>query len=125
VEDRRLSLLDQWANGILRAAQSGALGGKKPIQIHGVETVRGPRAGALEILAGFDAGRLLSVLSANDSALHRQFVPWDFCGEPSVYMAGRYVRLEAGWPDVLAEKDIQLSDVGQFPKGAGLPAATR
>jgi hypothetical protein len=102
----------------MEAARAGRLG-KKPIEVYQIETVRGPRAGALEILAGFDAGRLLSVLGANDSALHRQFVPWDFTGEPSVYMAGRYVRLEAGWPDALAEKDIKLTDVGQFPKGGG------
>jgi hypothetical protein len=120
--DRRISLLTDWANRISQAALSGALaGGRKPdsLAIHAVETVRGPRAGALEIHAGLDAGRLLRLLSANDYALHRQFVPWPFAGRPAVYMSGRYVRLEAGWPDALAEKNIKLSDIGQYPHGGG------
>ena len=118
----RLSLLNQWANSIFRAAGEGMLTGTRkpqPIKIYSIETVSGPRAGALEILAGLDAGRLLKILSGDDYAIHRQFVPWDFIGQPSVFMSGRYVRLEAGWPDGMAEKDIPLSDVGQYPKHGG------
>lgn len=117
--DRRTSYLEQWAQSLWRAAQAGALGGKKPLQIHGIDMVRGPRAGALEILAGLDAGRLLDALKSHDFALHRQFVPWQFTGQPSVFMSGRHVRLEAGWPDDLAEKNIRLSDIGQHPKEGG------
>jgi DNA segregation ATPase FtsK/SpoIIIE-like protein len=120
IVDRRPAHLEAWAQTLWRAAQTaGALGGKKPIQIHAIDMVCGPRAGALEILAGLDAGRLLDVLRKNDCALHRQFVPWPFIGQPSVFMSGRYVRLEAGWPDAMAEKDIKLSDIGQNPKEGG------
>lgn len=118
-KELRLSLLGDWAVSVAQAATAGALSGGKPLSIRAVETVRGPRAGALEIDAGLDAGKLLRALTADDCALHRQFVPWAFTGEPSVYMAGRCVRLEAGWPDDLAEKDIRLSDLGQHPKAGG------
>jgi hypothetical protein len=121
VNDKRLELLSQWAYSIVAAARAGALTGDptKPIAILGVETIRGPRAGALEIKAGLDAGKLLRVLAADDYALHRQFIPWEFIGEPAVYMAGRFVRLEAGWPSALAEKNIKLSDLVQRPKNGG------
>jgi FtsK/SpoIIIE family len=117
--DNRLTLLNKWAQDICNAAQVGALDNGKAITIHSVETVRGPRAGALEIHAGMDTGRLLAVLSRGDFSLHRQFVPWHFGGEPSVYLTSRYVRLEAAWPDDLAEKNITLESIGQYPKGGG------
>ena len=115
----RISLLENWANHIWQAVHNGALGGRQPIAIHQIELVNGPRAGALEILAGLDAGRLLSELSRNEYAIHRQFIPWDFAGHPAVFMAGRYVRLEAGWPTTLAECDITLASIGQRPKDGG------
>jgi len=118
--EKRVTYLEQWAQTIWRAAQTpDALAGKKSIQIHGIDMVRGPRAGALEILAGLDAGRLLNALKSNDFAIHRQFVPYEFSGHPAVFMSGRHVRLEAGWPDALAEKDIKLADIGQHPKEGG------
>ncbi len=119
--DPRSDHLMHWARSIAQAAAAGALTGSpvKPLTLRRVETIRGPRAGALEIDAGLDAGRLLRVLSANDHALHRQFVPWRFVGDPAVYMAGRFVRLEAGWPDALAERDIPLASLGQFPHHGG------
>jgi len=118
--DGRINLLDRWASGIVGAAGAGALTrNRKPLRLRSVQTVRGPRAGALEIDAGLDSGQLLKVLSVNECALHRQFVPWDFKGAPSVYMTGRCVRLEAGWPDTVAEKDIPLKSLGQHPTGAG------
>ncbi len=119
MRDHRLTLLTQWAQDITQAAAAGALDKGKAIAIHSIETVRGPRAGALEIHAGLDTGRLLAVLSRGDFALHRQFVPWHFEGEPSVYLTSRYVRLEAAWPDHLAEKNITLASIGQHPSGNG------
>ncbi len=118
MKDQRTQLLNQWAASIAQAAQAGALGGK-PVALRSLEAVKGPRAGALEVDAGLDAGRLLQVLTAQDCALHRQFVPWPFTGEPEVYMSSRYVRLEAGWPDDMAEKDIPLKSLGRHPVGAG------
>lgn len=119
MKDNRLVLLNRWAQDICNAAKIGALDNGKAITIHSVETVRGPRAGALELHCGLDTGRMLSVMSRDDFALHRQFVPWHFGGEPSVYLASRYVRLEAAWPDDLAEKNITLASIGQHPKDGG------
>jgi hypothetical protein len=110
--------LTEWAGYIARAARDGHLCGK-PVGITRVQTVAGPRAGALELSAGIDAGRLLKALSADDSAVLRQFVPWEFTGEPLAYMRGRYVRVEAGWPSDLAESMIRLTDVGQHPRDGG------
>jgi len=119
--DTRTQLLKTWANSLAQAALGGALTGDpaKPLRLRSIEVVRGPRAGALEIDAGMDAGALLNTLSRNEHALHRQFVPWQFTGDPSVYMTGRYVRLEAGWPDDMAEKNITLKSLGQHPHDGG------
>ena len=114
--DQRLGLLTRWTQNLLGALQAGALG---KVTVRAVETVCGPRAGALEVDAGLSTGDLLRTLTANDAALHRQFVPWAFVGEPAVYLTGRFLRLEAGWPDGLAEKNIRLSDLGRHPAGGG------
>lgn len=106
--DQREMYLTQFADVTLRAAYDGRLGGK-PIKIDpNITAINGPRAGGLEMYAGFDAGRLIDALNASESAIARQLVPWNFKLDPSVYMSGRYVRLEAGWPDALAERDIPL-----------------
>ncbi len=119
--DQRQPLLNQWANAIDRATRAGALTGDtgKPIGIREIGIIAGPRAGALELDAGFDAGRLLRALSADDMALTRQFVPWAFVGQPSVYMLGRFVRVEAGWDDSLAQKAISVKQLNTRPNGSG------
>lgn len=114
----RKRYLNEWAGFVTRAAHGGHLG-NKPIQIDRIQTIAGPRAGALELSAGLDAGRLLKALAADDSAVLRQFIPWDFTGEPLAYMRGRYVRIEAGWPDELAESVIRLDSIGQHPRDGG------
>ena len=118
--DQRQPLLNQWASAIDRAALVGALSSDtKAISIKRIEYIAGPRAGALEIDAGFDAGRLLRALSADDMALARQFVPWVFVGQPAVYMQGRFVRVEAGWNDALAQKMISVKQLNTRPNGSG------
>lgn len=121
MSDRREALLTEWATRLDRAAGAGALTGdpSKPITIRGIEGIAGPRAGVLHVDAGLDAGRLLRALTADDGAILRQFVTWAFAGEPVCYMAGRHVRLEAGWPDDLAERKIKLSDLNTRPHGSG------
>ncbi|KPK84264.1 MAG: hypothetical protein AMJ81_06115 [Phycisphaerae bacterium SM23_33] len=111
-------LLQEWSRYILRAAYQGALTGR-PCPIRRVEGIAGPRAGALEMQAGLEAGRLLKALNRDDAAVLRQFIPWPFAGEPMAYMAGRFVRVEAGWPDRLAETLIRLGDLGSRPRGNG------
>jgi len=118
MDNSKKKLLKIWADQIWSAAGKGALG-KESLRISDIQAVAGPRAGALEMLAGLDAGKLLRAFAKNDAAVLRQFVPWQFCGEPAVFMAGRYVRVEAGWPGKLAQTMIRLGDLGSRPKGGG------
>jgi len=116
----REQLLGQWRGYIVKAAHRGKLTGGKPCQIRRVYPVAGPRAGALELLcAGLGSGALLRALSRSDCANLRQLTPWDFVGDPQVFMRGRFVRVEAGWPDELAESLIRLADLGEHPHGGG------
>lgn len=105
-------MLDGWARSLADAAKSGALT-KKPCNISRIETIKGPRAGALEMFAGLDSGPLMRALEKNDCATLRQFVPWQFPGTPQVFMAGRCVRVEAGWPLSMADSKIRLSSIPQ------------
>jgi len=114
----RDNLLASWAQYLVGAAHSGALTGR-PCPISRVETIAGPRAGALEMFVGLEAGRLVRALSRDNCAAMRQFVPWQFAGAPQVFMAGRYVRCEAGWPAELSERLICLGDLGEYPRGGG------
>jgi len=111
-------LLQEWSASLAQYAVRGALTGR-PLLLSQIRTISGPRAGVLELHAGFESGRLLRALSADDCALLRQCIPFDFSGEPVCYMSRRYVRAEAGWPESLAEKDIRLSDLGRYPRGGG------
>jgi hypothetical protein len=122
MQEEKKRLLDEWGRLVVENAHSGALMGGNPekkIPIIECAKVNGPRAGALELYAGLRSGDLLSVLSKNDCAMLRQLIPWQFQGEPACFMSGRFVRIEAGWADLLAEKDVRLSDLGQWPKGGG------
>lgn len=114
----KTQLLNQWATSLCLAAHDRILS-RNQIIIRSVQGIAGPRAGALHVDAGLDAGKLLKILKQNEYALHRQFIPWQFPGQPSIYMSGRYIRLEAGWADHLAEKDIPLHTLPQYPKGNG------
>ncbi|MCP4518807.1 MAG: hypothetical protein GY824_26725, partial [Delftia sp.] len=111
--------LNDWANYLVHAARAGHLGNKAISIQSPVRSIAGPRVGGLELRAGVDAGRLLKALTANDLALLRQYVPWDFSGSPVCYMSGRYVRIEAGWSADLAQGVIRLRDVNRRPQGAG------
>jgi hypothetical protein len=117
--DIRKKLMQEWANVVWRATQSKGIFGRKSLRIEQIMAVAGPRVGALEIDAGYDAGDLLKKLRASDHALHRQMIPWHFSGNPIVYMARRYVRLEAGWPEDIAMTDIKLAELGQHGSGKG------
>lgn len=114
----RDNLLQEWGQFIVKAAHQGALTGQ-PCAISRIESIAGPRAGALEIQAGLGSGKLLRALARDDAALLRQFVPWHFVGNPVTYMSGRSLRLEAGWPGRLAETMIRLSDLGSHPRNSG------
>jgi hypothetical protein len=119
LNDTRKHFLQDWANTVWRFSQDNSVFARKPIHLHQIMAVAGPRAGALEIDAGLDAGPLMKKLRADDHALHRQLIPWHFTGNPVVYMSRRYVRLEAGWPEGVAVTNIRLSEMGQNPRGNG------
>lgn len=121
MNDPRQRLINEWARTIDQATSTGALFGdmSKAIALREIGTIAGPRAGALEIDAGLGAGRLLRALVADDGAIMRQFIPWAFMGDPIAYMMGRYVRIEAGWPDQLAERAIRVTDLNTHPNGSG------
>ena len=110
----RDNLLTSWARHLAKAARQGALTGR-PCPVSRIETI----AGALEIFAGLGSGHLLRALSKNDAAVLRQFIPWHFPGQPQVYMAGRYVRCEAGWPAHLASTTIRLDELCEKPERGG------
>ena len=114
----RDALLVQWATYVAEAAYKGTITGK-PCSITEVQVIDGPRAAALEILAGLDTGRLLKALKCNQGAAARAFIPWEFTGDPQVYMASRRLRVEAGWPNEIANCDIKLSSLGAYPKSKG------
>lgn len=118
----RERLLMQFGDAIVANVARPEVAGKVPIRLqadeygNAINAVPGPRVAVLEILAGVDAGRLLKVLSADDCALVRQLIPWDFDMPPSVYLRGRRVRVEAAWPKDLQRRSIRLDTLGQCPK---------
>jgi len=116
-EYQRRILLTQLARTMETAAQRGLFG--HPITLKQATLINGPRAGALEIGAGFESGALVRSLSSDDGATLRQLIPWEFSGEPSTFMSGRFVRIEAGWPKGLADDDIPLRALGQHPTEGG------
>ena len=107
--------LASWAEYLLGAAHQGTFTRGKPLTLQ-IRGIAGPRAGALELFAGIQAPQVLASLEKKSAAALRQFVPWEFSGAPSAFMRGRYVRVEAGWSDKLAETMVRLSDLCQRPR---------
>lgn len=117
--DLRPNLLRLWVQRVTEAATAGAITGK-PVQFQrSSEIVAGPRAGAILLYAGLQAGLLLKALNANDQALLRQFIPWTFTEKPQCFMSGQAVRLEMAWPSGLERSMIRLSEMNQHPAGDG------
>lgn len=112
----KIHLLNRWKDIITRAAVQGVFG--KMLDQPLIYPIPGPRAGVLHILAGLNAPNMLANLARQNYALLSQTVPWDFSGDPVSYRYGRYVRLEAGWDDAHAERNIPLSAVGAHPDHA-------
>lgn len=112
----RRDLLEQTARSLVSAAAQGAFG--TPIPILRAEMIDGPRAGAVRLFAGWHTGLLLRALAADDGALARQFIPWEF-QDVQVFLDGRAVRVEAPWPPELATTAIRLREIGLKPRGDG------
>ena len=111
----RLKYLKDWGTRIGNDIQAGVITGK-PVAVQHWRIVPGPRSGAVELLLGVEAGRVMRALTRDRCAVLRQYVPWDFQGHPLAFMSGRYLRLEAGWDEHLAQGEVRLSDISHKPE---------
>lgn len=118
IRQEKERLLEEMGIELSAAAQSGVLTPEYPIpmELGRIVTIAGPTAGALELYCSLDAGRIKQALGKNDCAMLRQFFSWVFPGEPSCYMSGKAVRVEAPWPSELVEKEIRLSEISLRPR---------
>lgn len=108
IADQRLAYLKLMAQAIWQAAPY--LGSRNvPLTLHQFVPIPGPRAGGLNIYAGFSSGQLYSKLTTDKCALARQLITWPFESDVNVAMIGKCVRIEAAWPDGLAETKIPLA----------------
>lgn len=73
-----------------------------------VKGVKGPRVCAAKLNAGFDNDRLLKMLTKPRLP---HLIPWECKLPPIAYPDGKYIVIEAPWPDGLERSDIRLSDV--------------
>lgn len=118
MDDRR-RLVDGWARGLVSACESGQLTGKS-LALRRVRAISGPRAAVLDAYpANLEADKLIQALTRSRGALLHQLVPWRFVGMPIAYMSGGAVRLEAGWPEELAQSDIPVARISSKPEGRG------
>jgi hypothetical protein len=116
--EQQIALLKTSGAALYHAALAGHLNNGKPIEMQPPTAVAGPRAGALEVYAGLDTANLLRLLSEHDCATAAQFIPWEF-NKASVYMTGRRIRIEAPWPDGLANKDVRITELNRRPAHSG------
>jgi len=86
-----------------------------PVEIEGLGVIAGPRAGAILIDAGMDAGRIMAALNRNEAAKLRQAIAFPFAGNPFAMMDGSALRLEIAWPSNLARTMIPLSCASDKP----------
>lgn len=114
--DPRTMFLDQTRTALVAALARGVTGEVVPCQ---ADFIVGPRAGALLLNVGLAAGRVLRFLSADNAASARQFISWSFPGDPGVFLSGKLIRVEAPWPDSLAQTEIRYKDVPHNPRGSG------
>lgn len=126
----RLEVLSRLTSRVLDSALGG-LFSKTSIPIVRVIQIPGPRTGILELYAGYHNGALMTGLETNNMALLRQLL-WDgFQGEPQVYLFGKAVRIETGWPPGLMTSEIRLSELhlmkptsGRFVLGQNIMGQT-
>lgn len=114
--DPRVMYLDQTRKALVAALAQGVAGEPVPCQ---ADFIAGPRAGAVLLQAGMAAGKVLRFLSNDNAAIARQFIAWGFPGDPGVFLSGKLIRVEAPWPDSLAQTEIRYKDVHHNPRGKG------
>lgn len=114
--DPRILFLEQTRKALVSALAQGLTGEAVPCQS---SFIAGPRAGAILLQVGVAAAKVLRLLSGDNAAIARQFIAWNFPGDPAVFMSGKLIRLEAPWPDSLAQTQIRYRDVSHHPMGDG------
>ncbi|MDX9955806.1 MAG: FtsK/SpoIIIE domain-containing protein [Anaerolineae bacterium] len=114
--DPRIHYLEQTRTALVTALARGVAGEPVPCQS---DTIAGPRAGAVLLHVGMATAKVLRLLSTDGAAIARQFISWNFPGEPGVFLSGKLIRVEAPWPDNLAQTQIRYRDVHHNPRGGG------
>ena len=109
--------LKDFGRRLVTASRRGILGDR--IKITDVETVAGPRAGALHIFAGLETGKLQRALAADDAAIPLALLPEEFDGKVHVYRHGRYLRVESPWVRSLQVKAVPLHRMTKYPHRDG------
>jgi hypothetical protein len=115
LNERRTAYLDTSIHKLLTVLHDGDTF-KDPITLDAdmdgvsVYRVKGPRAGAIEMLTGRKTGEALRKLRADDCALVRQCITWKYPENrtPQAYLTGNRLRIEAPWPESLQNSDIKL-----------------
>ena len=115
IERVRQRYLADFGDYVMKSISAGQWTGGRLCAVEACNLISGPRAGAIELLVGVEAGKIRQKLAADDCAILRRAITWDFAGDPQAHMHGRYLRLEAGWPGGLSESKIRLSDIPHKP----------
>lgn len=115
--EKRFHLLNEAATRLMDATDTGKLsGGPRRFRIQ-VDSLSGPRVGALYVNTKIaDADALFTALSKKDCAAARQIFPWEF-DHIAVYWEGPRLRIEATWEPQLAITDVRLADITPRPNG--------
>lgn len=109
-----------FARRLLAASRRGIFG--PDIRITDMQTVAGPRAGAILIFAGLETGTLHKSLSASGAALPLALLPEEFVGRVHVYRHEsdrRFLRVEAPWVRSLQVHAVPLHRMTQRPHAPG------
>jgi len=114
--DPRRLFLEQTCKALVSALTQGLAGEAVACQS---SCIAGPRAGVVLLQVGVAAAKVLRLLSGDNAAIARQFIAWNFPGDPAVFMSGKLIRIEAPWPDALAQTQIRYRDVSHHPVGDG------
>lgn len=112
-------LIEQTYNKIVASTQSlhTPLSG---LSIKSASGFSGPRVGVIELqFQAEHTEKALSALQCKNCVYARQLFDWNFPGSPQVFMSGSRIRLEANWPDDLADTKIPLSQLATNPHRDG------
>lgn len=106
-----------FARRILTASRRGVLGN---VNITDMETVAGPRAGAVHIFAGLQTGRLKNTLAQHEAAIPVALLPEEFDADKvHVFRYKKFLRVEAAWASHLQVESVPLHRMTLSPHRPG------